>query len=753
MTTAELSFPIKVFYSCAPEDDALRERLERHLTTMERGGLIDGWHQRKIGAGQDWEREVRQQLEAARVILLLISADFLASKHCWDVVMPLAAERHEAGKAVVIPIHLRACDWEESRFGHLRALPVGKPPVMSWKDQDEAWDNVARGIRGAIEKLLGRAELTATAPGPTREVQPHTRAETGTISVGSQLTEHEIRVTALRAALETARSRRKRLLEHGLDVTDANKEIIRIRRELRAGGQLHDGDALGDGRYLLVRRLGKGGFAVVWEAYDEVADARVVLKVLHPDLTRDATRVERFFRGARAMAETDHPAVVRVFERQCEEEGWCYFVMEYLAGGDFRRAVLERRPNEEDVLRIIRRVGEALSAAHAKFLIHRDVKPANIVLDEHGAPKLTDFDLVAAADTTGGTRTGALGTFLYAAPEMMDRPQEADARADVYGLGMTAVFGLYGRDLPVTMMRHADRLIEGLSCGERVKTALKKAIDWEPAERFESVAAFCRALESPPVSAMRVRRMEATIPRGVVRERLAAIGAEPLEPMLAPASECSAVAWARSGELVASGHFDGTVRLWDVISGQAIRVCRVHTGAVWSVAFSADGSTLASGADDKTVCLWDVAAARVLSVCEGHSQAVKSVVFSPDGNLLASGGDDKMVLVWDVATARMIRACRGHTSWVRSVAFGPDGNTLASGADDKTVRFWDVASGRSLGICEGYTSAVWSVAFSPERQSSRFGCRRQYYSSMGCCCCPHDLRLRRAYKLGQKCRL
>lgn len=304
----------------------------------------------------------------------------------------------------------------------------------------------------------------------------------------------ERRHRTLTRQLETARTRRERLEKLGAPTDEVDREILNLRRELRAGGQLHEGDALGQGRYTLVRRLGKGGFATVWEAHDEIRKERVALKVLHPELARDESRLERFFRGAREMAELSHAAVVRVLEQHGEDDGWHYFVMEYVPGGDLRRAVLENRLRADDVLRIIDRVGSALVAAHAKGLVHRDVKPANILIDATGLPRLTDFDLVAAADTTGGTRTGAIGTFMYAAPELMNRPQEADARADLYGLGMTAIFCLHGDDLPVTAVRRPDQVIAALQCSEEIRQVLTKAIEERAADRYADTAAFCAAL-------------------------------------------------------------------------------------------------------------------------------------------------------------------------------------------------------------------------------------------------------------------
>jgi eukaryotic-like serine/threonine-protein kinase len=465
------SGPIEVFYSYAPEDDALREQLDKHLVVMKRDGVFDAWHQRRIGAGQEWRGTIDEHLKAARVILLLVSADFLASDYCWDVEMAQALARHDAGDALVIPILLRACDWKGARFARLRALPGNETPVTSWRNQDEAWESVAVGISEALIARVARG-----GPLVTEGLQP------------------DLRDRQLRNDLVAARARKARLAQHGQSTADIDREILHKRRALRAGGQLHEGDTLGDGRYVLLRRLGTGGFGVVWEAHDEVRDERVAIKVLHPDLTREATRVERFFRGARTMAELEHEAVVRILERQGEDDGWHYFVMEFVPGTDFRRAVLEHRLDQWQVIGIVQRMGEALGAAHAKGLIHRDVKPANILLDAAGVPRLTDFDLVGAADTTGGTRTGAMGTFVYAAPELMDRPQDADARVDVYGLGMTMVFGLYGRELPMTMMRQGNRVIEGLSCSPRMRAALRKAVEWERDERFRSMAVFCEEL-------------------------------------------------------------------------------------------------------------------------------------------------------------------------------------------------------------------------------------------------------------------
>ena len=162
---------IKVFFSYAHEDENLRDELEKHLSMLKRQGVIKGWHDRKIGPGKEWKGEIDTHLDTADVILLLISPDFIASDYCWDVEVKRTMERHEAGEARVIPVILRPVDWKSAPFGKLQALPTDAKPVTIWSDRDEAFLDVARGIRAAVADL-GLIEMHGT-----RRRAYHTLAE------------------------------------------------------------------------------------------------------------------------------------------------------------------------------------------------------------------------------------------------------------------------------------------------------------------------------------------------------------------------------------------------------------------------------------------------------------------------------------------------------------------------------------------------------------------------------------------------
>lgn len=150
---AKAKEPVEVFYSYAHEDEGLRNELEKHLSILKRTGVITGWHDRKIIAGHDWEKEIDTRLNTAKVILLLISADFLASDYCYGIEMEKALQRDEAGEARVIPVILREVHWRGAPFGRLQALPTDAKAVTSWENRDRAFTDVVKGIAKAVEEI------------------------------------------------------------------------------------------------------------------------------------------------------------------------------------------------------------------------------------------------------------------------------------------------------------------------------------------------------------------------------------------------------------------------------------------------------------------------------------------------------------------------------------------------------------------------------------------------------------------------
>jgi TIR domain len=145
--------PAQVFYAYSHKDEMLRDELGKQLSILRRQKVVADWHDRRIGAGTEWKGEIDKYLNSSRVILLLVSSDFLASDYCYDVEMQRALERHRAGEARVIPVILRPCLWKHPPLDNLQALPRDAKPVTTWLDRDEAFLNVAEGIREAVQVL------------------------------------------------------------------------------------------------------------------------------------------------------------------------------------------------------------------------------------------------------------------------------------------------------------------------------------------------------------------------------------------------------------------------------------------------------------------------------------------------------------------------------------------------------------------------------------------------------------------------
>ncbi len=150
--------PVEVFCCCAREDTPLLSELKLHLNPLVREGLIALWSDVDIGAGMEWEKEIHRRLDTAPILLLLVSPDFLASEYCYGVEVARAMERHEQGAAYVIPVILRPCIWDKAPFSKLRVLPTDTKPIVGSgsRTQDEAFADVARGLRNAIATLASK---------------------------------------------------------------------------------------------------------------------------------------------------------------------------------------------------------------------------------------------------------------------------------------------------------------------------------------------------------------------------------------------------------------------------------------------------------------------------------------------------------------------------------------------------------------------------------------------------------------------
>ena len=176
--------PVKVFICYASKDEGLLKELKIHLTRLERDGLITLWYDQHIGPGTEYKSEIGQHLNEAKIILLLVSQDFIASEYCWEKELPRALERHERGEARVVPVIVRPADWEEGKLGGFPVLPKNARPITLWEYQDEAWQSVAKGLRKIVNELenlnreLGQPiSLATVVEQPTLKSIKHNKRE------------------------------------------------------------------------------------------------------------------------------------------------------------------------------------------------------------------------------------------------------------------------------------------------------------------------------------------------------------------------------------------------------------------------------------------------------------------------------------------------------------------------------------------------------------------------------------------------
>ncbi|MGH2922959.1 MAG: protein kinase domain-containing protein [Solirubrobacterales bacterium] len=261
------------------------------------------------------------------------------------------------------------------------------------------------------------------------------------------------------------------------------------------------------GRYRLAQKLGSGGMSTVYLAQDEVLDRPVAIKLLHREISEEADQLERFRREARTAARLSHPNLVSVIDAG-EDEGRPYIVFEYVDGETLKKRIQrDGGLSVDEALAYAIEIGRGLIAAHGRKLVHRDVKPQNVLIDPDGRARVTDFGIARSLEAEGLTATGrVLGTTDYVSPEQA-MGEEVDERSDVYSLGVVLYEMLTG-DVPYqaetqigVAMKHVnepmpDVLARRPDVSAAVGAVIDRATAKDSRDRYASVGEMVRDLEA-----------------------------------------------------------------------------------------------------------------------------------------------------------------------------------------------------------------------------------------------------------------
>jgi eukaryotic-like serine/threonine-protein kinase len=344
------------------------------------------------------------------------------------------------------------------------------------------------------------------------------------------------------------------------------------------------------GRYELEELVGEGGMSSVYRAYDTVLERRVAIKVLHEHFSRDPEYVERFRREARAIARLAHPNVVTVIDRG-EWEGRQFIVFEHVAGENLKAVIEREDPLPVDrAVRLACQIGRALAFAHQLGIVHRDVKPHNVLVDASGTAKVTDFGIARALDADDAlTATGTvLGTGQYLSPEQANG-ERGDERSDQYSLGvvayelLTGVPPYTGDNLMAVAMRHVRDPVPSVrerrpDVPRHVDAVIAKAMAKSPEDRFASMEALTAAFESC------LAELEGGVPQPQEDEDTGVIPARP--PEARPATIRTQVAPPRRSGLR--------------VAGALLVAAAVLVGGLLALELGFRGSVLGLGGDDLT---------------------------------------------------------------------------------------------------------------------------------------------------------